>query len=384
MIPIPDFKKISTGGSGPKWFGLSRGYWEIVLIELLVSILLSVLSSGQPKFPFIRLSLDTPYGPILITIFGILVFAKPATALIKKLECWGDKTSCRQEYGEDSELSLFVEGQVKTPSYHNKIVVGSAVIMIAVIMLDILKLGIGGWIEFLGCLSPSIKSHAPWAFYLRVALSIVYYALLIWIYTYWASFTAYFISYVSFLRSLKASKIRPIKELQELHNTHGTSCLRNPTDCIQPLTNIAEEFIELRKHLRALFGPGFSVASGLLAVSVLSAVYVVVTEYTSIPQNDAGILSGWSFLLGSLALFGIIMHMASNFVSAVKEETTTYVHKIRITLINADGNDKAYELLEEIERTSDTISTLPLRSDELIELISIAISVILALLTGSG
>ncbi len=195
---------------------------------------------------------------------------------------------------------------------------------------------------------------------------------------------AYFISYVSLLRSLKASEISPIKELQELYNSHRDSCLSNPTYCIQTLTNIAEGFVELRKRIKELFGPGLSVASGLLAVSVLSAAYVVVTKYTSIPQNDAGVLSGWGFLLGSLALFGTIMRMASNFVSAVKEETTTYVHKIRIGLINAGGNDKAYELLDEIGQTSDTMNTIPLRSDELIELISIVISIILALLTGSG
>jgi len=381
---IPDFKEISISHKGPKWFGISRRYWEILLMELIVSIILSVLSSGRPEFPFIRLNLDTPYGPILLTIVGILIFAKPAAALLGKLECWKDKTSCTQEYWENSELSLFPESQLKTPSYHNKLVVGSAVIMMAVILLDILKLSIEGWIGFMGYLSPYVKSHAPWAFYLRVALSLVYYGLLIWIYSYWASFMAYFISYVSLLRSLKASEISPIKELQELYNSHRDSCLSNPTYCIQTLTNIAEGFVELRKRIKELFGPGFSVASGLLAVSVLSAAYVVVTKYTSIPQNDAGVLSGWGFLLGSLALFGTIMRMASNFVSAVKEETTTYVHKIRIGLINAGGNDKAYELLDEIEQTSDTMNTVPLRSDELIELISIVISVILALLTGSG
>ncbi|GAB6134841.1 hypothetical protein [Thermococcus prieurii] len=381
-MSMPDFKDISTGD--PKWFGLSKRYWRIILIELVISLVLSVLSSGKPHFPFIKLNLDTPYGPILVTIIGIIIFSKPATNLIENLEHWKNEGSRSREANRGVELLGIPKERLKTWEYHDKIVLGSVLVMIGVILLDILRLGLSGWVDFLGYLSPYVRAHAPWAFYLRVVLSLTYYALLVWIYAYWASFMAYFVGYLSVIRSLNSAKVSPVVELGKLADSKKSPCLMTPTNCIKPLTNIAESFVELGRQIKMLFGPGLSVASALLAVSVLSAVYVVVTKYTSIPQNDAGLISGWGFLLGSLVLFGVLMHMASSFVSAIKEETITYLHKIRIGLINSGGNKKAYELLDEIERALETIRAIPLRSDELLELVSIAISVIMALLTGSG
>lgn len=380
---LPDFKNLYK--EEPKWFDLPKKYWKIVLIELAISLVLSVLSSGRPEFPFIRLNLDSPYGPILVTIVGLIIFAKPATAVVEKLECWTMEGSCSERYEGGIDL-LGISGNTPkaTPSYHDKIVIASIVIMVAVLLLDALRLGLTEWIGFLGHLSSYVKEHAPWAFYVRVILSLLYYGILVWIYAYWASFVAYFFGYLSLIRSLNPSNITPLAELRKLATPEKVSCLATSSECIQSLTSIAEDFVELRGTIKEMFRPGLSVASSLLAVSVLSAVYVLVAKYTSNPENEAGLISGWGFLLISLVLFGVLMHLASSVVSSMKEETVAYVHKIRIGLINAGGNQKAYELLDEIERALETVKAIPLESNELIELVSIAISVILTLLTGSG
>lgn len=380
-----DFKSISVRCDSTKWLGLSKRYWKIVFLELVISLVLSVLSSGKPELPFIRLNLDSPYGPVLVTIIGIVIFAKPATAIVEKLECWTTESSCsKRPRGSIEILGISENIPQTTLKYHNKLVVASIIVMVAVLLLDALRLGLKGWIDFLGYLSPYVKAHAPWASYLRVTLSLLYYGLLVGIYAYWASFVAYFFGYLSLIKSLNPSNIPLLAELRELTTSEKISCLATSSNCIHSLTKIAEKFVELRGSIKELFGPGLSVASSLLGVSVLSAIYVLVTKYTSTPQNEAGLMSGWGFLFGSLVLFGVLMHMASGFVSSIKEETVAYVHKIRIGLINAGGDTKAYDLLDEIERTLETVKAIPLESNELIELVSIAISVILTLLTGSG